>query len=48
MEKHMYILKQLLIYYCEQQGFFNTVNNIKEGNDFGEMSIRAHINDYLK
>jgi hypothetical protein len=48
MKKHMYILKQLLAYSYEQHGLFYVAKNIREGNNLGEMSIRASINNILK
>jgi hypothetical protein len=48
MEKHMYILKELLIYAYKQRSWFIIADDIRNETKSGKVSIRYNINNVLK
>jgi hypothetical protein len=48
MDKHMYILTQLLIYIYNRNGWIISAKNVQEGNISGMKSIQYGIIDKLK
>jgi hypothetical protein len=48
MEKHLYILKQLLVYCYESQGWILIAEYIKKENETGNSFIKNQINSFLK
>jgi hypothetical protein len=44
----MYILEQLLIYFCESKGWVNSIYNIKNKTEHGKNIIRLYLYNDLR